>query len=108
MSATPSFFNELDSILLKDVEKLAGGNMSPSDIALKLDINKASFMRLWRDKESTIREAYERGRLAIEAMKAKKLEKAIKKGNLTARQIHDNQAAEKSFEDLKSEVFGFE
>lgn len=108
MPSNEVILNELDSALLKEIEELAGGNMAPSDIALHLEINKSAFMRIWREKDSSIRDAYERGRLAIEAKKAKKIEKKIKKGNLTAIQIHDNKAAVSDFEAKKKEIFGLE
>lgn len=101
-------FDELDSQLLKDIRKLASGNMAPSDIALKLGVHKAGFMRIWRDKDSAIREAYEGGRLDIEATKAKQLKKEIKGGNITAIQIHDKKAEEAEFEAHKNQIFGLE
>lgn len=108
MPTNEIILNELDSQLLKDVEKLAGGNMAPSDIALKLDINKSAFMRIWREKGSSIRDAYERGRLSLDVYKAKKLKSQIKAGNVTAIQIHDNKADVSYFEAKKKEIFGLE
>ena len=108
MPANSEILNELDSQLLKYVRKLASGNMAPSDIAVRLGINKAGFMRIWRDKESAIREAYEAGLLDIQAIKAKALKKQIKKGNITAIQIQENHEEESAFEAKKREIFGLE
>lgn len=105
MPKNTEILNELDSQLLKAIRKLASGNMAPSDIAIKLGINKAAFMRIWRDKDSVIRDEYEAGRLDIEAAKAKQLKKQIKKGNITAIQIADKKAEEADFEAKKRELF---
>ena len=99
---------ELDSALLKDVERLSGCNLAPSDIALRLGVKKSSFLRIWRDPKSEIRESYERGRLKVEEKKSKALKKQIKGGNVTAIQIHNKQAEEILFSDVKNEIFGFE
>lgn len=108
MPSNQIILDELDSQLLKEIKKLASGNMAPSDIALKLEINKSAFMRIWRDKSSLIRESYESGRLSIQAKKARVLKKEIKGGNITAIQIDDKKAAEAEFEAKKKEIFGLE
>ena len=108
MSSNSELFNELDSVLLKEIAELAGRNFSPSDIALKLELSKASFMHVWRDKTSAIREAYEKGRLDIASTKAKKIAKKVKKGSITAIQMHDKKEEESHFEAIKKEIFGLE
>lgn len=108
MPANQQILNDLDSQLLKDIRKLASGNMAPNQIAAKLGINKAGFLRIWRDKGSNIREAYEAGRADIKALKAKKLRKEIKGGNVTAIQIDNNLAQESEFEAKKKEIFELE
>ncbi len=108
MPSNSQILNDLDSVLLKNIEELAAGNMAPSDIALKLEINKSAFMRIWREEGSMIRLAYDAGRLEIEALKMKKLKKMIKKGNLTAMQMHDSKAEEAEFIAMKKQVFDLE
>ena len=108
MPKNSEIINELDSQLLKDIRKLAAANMAPSDIAIKLGINKAGFLRIWRDKNSEIRREWDAGRLDIEATKTKQLKKQIKKGNITAIQIADKKAEEAEFEAMKKEVFSLE
>jgi len=108
MPSNKMILNELDSQLLKDVRKLASANLGPSDIALKLGVNKSNFLKIWKDKKSSIREEYEGGRLSIQYKKTKALMKEIKGGNVTAIQIHDKMVLETEFETKKKEIFGFE
>lgn len=108
MPSNKEIINELDSQLLEDIRKLASCNLAPSDIAVKLGINRAGFMRIWRDNSSEIRKAYEAGRVDIQADKMKKLKKMVKKGNVTAMQMHDKLVEETEFEAAKKQIFGFE
>lgn len=108
MPKNTEIINELDSQLLKEIRKLASCNLAPNEIALKLEINKAGFMRIWRDQDSEIRQAYEAGLLDIEVKKRKALKKEIKAGNITAIQIHDRMTEEAEFEAAKKEIFGLE
>lgn len=100
--------NELDSQLLKEIRKLASANLAPSDIARYLEINKSAFLKFWRKKDSEIRKEYEAGRLDIQLKKIQKLNKQVKKGNLTAIQIHDKLVDETDFQAKKKEIFGLE
>mgnify|MGYP005828085135 CR=1 FL=1 len=108
MPKNSEIINELDSQLLKDIRKLASCNLAPNEIALKLGINKAGFMRIWRDEDSEIRQYYEAGLVDIAVKKRKALNKQIKKGNVTAMQIHDKMSEEAEFEAAKKEIFGLE
>jgi len=108
MPSNKMILNELDSQLLADVRKLASCNFGPSDIALKLGVNKSSFLNIWRDKKSSIREEYEGGRLDIQYIKLKALKKEVKSRNITAIQIHDKMVLETEFETKKKEIFGLE
>lgn len=108
MATDKELISAIDFQTLKEIEKLASSHLAPSDIAKKLGVNKSAFMRIWRRKESDIRESYDRGCLAIEAKKAQKLRKQIKAENLTAIQIDDKKQAEANFEAIKNDVFGFE
>lgn len=89
------------------IEDLAAKNFAPSDIAKSLNVSRRDFMHVWRDKNSQIREAYERGKLEIQSSKEEALIKMMVEGNVTAYQIHDKKAQEQAFEDVKSDVFGF-
>ena len=108
MPTNEEILNELDSQLLKEIRKLAGYKLAPSDIAVKLGINKAGFMRIWRDDSSMIRQEYEAGRLDIKVKKAKALKKEVKVGNITAIQIQEKHDEESAFEAHKREIFGLE
>lgn len=91
------------------IEKLAGCNYGPRDIAKYLDLPFKEFLAAWKDKESVIRYHYERGRLVADFEVNEKLLDNAKSGNITAAQIYFKSAEEKKVESLKEEIFyGFE
>ena len=57
MPTDAEILDDLDQETVEQIEKLAGGNMSPSDIARRLSINRKDFLRVWRMEGSGIREA---------------------------------------------------
>ncbi|KAB8156147.1 hypothetical protein EZY14_002710 [Kordia sp. TARA_039_SRF] len=91
--------------ILPEIESLAAKNFAPSDIALKLGINKRIFMKEWRNLKSPVRKAYEKGKLEIAIVKADALEEMIEDGNVTAYQIHDKNEKEQAFKDVVADVF---
>lgn len=90
---------------LEKIEEMASRNFAPSDIALALSVSKRTFLHVWKDKTSQIREAYDRGLLEIAISKAEALESMMAEGNVTAYQIHDKNAKEQAFEDMKRDIF---
>ncbi|UOB16582.1 hypothetical protein [Abyssalbus ytuae] len=88
------------------IETMASQNYAPSDIALALGFDKKSFMHIWRDQNSQIRQFYEKGRLDIELKKTEKLLEKIEEGSITAIQQHDKKSEERRFEDIKQTIFG--
>ena len=108
MSTITHIKDTLTGELLEQIEELAAQNYGPTDICFKLNQDKRSFLRLWRDTKSQVREAYERGRMEIEITKRQKLNEDIESGSITAIQIHDKRAEEQRFEDIKREIFSFE
>ncbi|UOY07717.1 hypothetical protein L0P88_04000 [Muricauda sp. SCSIO 64092] len=99
------FLGELQESDLERIEELAGQNFAPSDICRILDFDKWAFMQLWRNRDSTIRQRYELGRLNIEETKQRELITKINSGNSFAIQMHDKLAARRTFENIKSEIF---
>ena len=93
---------------LELIEELASQNYGPTDISFKLNYDKRSFLHIWRDPKSQLREAYERGRMEIEILKRQKINEDIEQGGITAIQMHDKRAEEQRFEDIKREIFSFE
>ena len=89
------------------IETLAEDNQAPRDIARALRVSVRDFMYLWRDKSSRIREAYELGRLQIKIKKDEAITKMALAENTTALQIHEKKSAERDFEDIKADIFGF-
>lgn len=72
---------------LTDVHNLAGCNYSPEKIALYLDVDKKAFLELWYQKESLVRQAYERGKLVADFNISNKQKELAEAGNITAAQI---------------------
>lgn len=69
------------------IHDLAGCNYSPEKIALYLDVDKKAFLELWYQKESLVRQAYERGKLVADFNISNKQKELAEKGNITAAQI---------------------
>lgn len=105
MPTNKEILDALDADTLEHIERLAGANLAPNEIAVRLSINKADFMRVWRDKTSAIREAYEAGIMHIEEAKAESIEFQMRTGSAIAVQIHDKKAREAEFEAAKQEIF---
>ena len=70
-----------------DIHNLAGCNYSPEKIALYLDVDKKAFLQLWYQKESLVRQAYERGKLVADFNISNKQKELAEAGNITAAQI---------------------
>lgn len=107
MSKVIQFKELLTTSDFETVEDLASKNTAPGEIAKALSVSKRVFLHVWRDKDSQLREAYDRGRLEITFKKAEALELMMEAGNVTAYQIHDKNAKAQAFEDIKNDVFGF-
>ena len=69
------------------IHDLAGCNYSPEKIALYLDVDKKEFLQLWYQKESLVRQAYERGKLVADFNISNKQKELAEAGNITAAQI---------------------
>ena len=69
------------------IHDLAGCNYSPEKIALYLDVDKKAFLQLWYQKESMVRQAYERGKLVSDFNISNKQKELAEAGNITAAQI---------------------
>lgn len=98
----------LDESSYETIEEMAEQNYGPREIASFLRVSVQSFMHVWRDTKSRIRESYERGRLEIELKKSEQLKLKVASGSVTAIQIHDKHAEARRFEDIKQQIFGFE
>lgn len=72
---------------LTTIEDLSGNNYSPERVALYLDVDKKDFMRVWYQKESEVRQRYDRGQLVSEFLVNQKQHELAKAGNITAAQI---------------------
>lgn len=72
---------------LTSIHDLAGCNYSPEKIALYLDVDKKAFLQTWYNKESLVRQHYERGKLVADFNISNKQKELAEKGNITAAQI---------------------
>jgi hypothetical protein len=86
------------------IEDLAGCNYSPEKIALYLQVDKQAFMRLWYDKESTVRVAYERGKLVSEFNINNKQKELANAGNITAAQIFLKEAERTEVNNIRNRI----
>lgn len=90
---------------LEEIEVMAACNYSPEKIALKLDVDKAEFMKAWFNKESLVRYHYERGQLVADfEINQKQLDNA-KAGNITAAQVYFKESEAQKVENLKKHIF---
>ncbi|MUP44899.1 hypothetical protein E0K83_03955 [Gramella sp. BOM4] len=104
MPTNAEILDSLDDETVEHIEKLAGGNMASNMIARRLCIPVKDFMRIWRLEDSIIREAYERGRLRMDEVKAESLEFQMRTGNSMAVQIHHTHSREAEFEAAKRDI----
>ena len=108
MPSNQEILNVLDSQSLEEIRELAASNFGPSEIALRLGIDRAGFLRIWRDPDSLIRQNYEAGRLRIKEDQMIALNEQVEEGNNTAIQIQARLIEEADFEAKKKEIFGLE
>lgn len=86
------------------IEKMAGCNYSPANIALYLNLPEKGFLAAWADKKSAIRHHYDRGQLVADfEISRKRLENAMA-GNLTADQQHQKETEKRRVEDVKKQI----
>jgi hypothetical protein len=89
---------------LTDIHNLAGCNYSPERIALYLDVDKSAFMRLWYQKESEVRMAYDRGQLESEFKINAKQKELAESGNITAAQIFLKEAERNEINNIRNRI----
>ncbi|AXP79180.1 hypothetical protein CJ739_80 [Mariniflexile rhizosphaerae] len=87
------------------IEKLAGCNYGPREIAMYLDMSEKTFMKAWLDKTSAIRHHYEKGKLEADFDINQKLLDNAKTGNITAAQQYFKQVEERKVQDLKAQIY---
>lgn len=72
---------------LQTIELMAGTNYTPRQIAMYLSVKFSDFMKLFNDKNSSVRVAYERGQLESTFEVHRKQIENARSGNITAAQI---------------------
>jgi len=90
---------------LETVFNMAACNYAPSDIALQLNVDKKSFLVLFNDKESDVRQSYDAGKLSTNLAIMGKQKELAEGGNITAAQIFLKESEKIEFENLKKLVY---
>lgn len=86
------------------IEDLAACNYSPEKIALNLQVDKRAFLTKWAQKDSAIRQAYERGKMASEFTIINKQNELAKSGNITAAQVFLKEAERNDVNNIRNQV----
>lgn len=89
---------------LTTIEDLSGNNYSPERVALYLDVDKKDFMRVWYQKESEVRQRYDRGQLVSEFLVNQKQHELAKAGNITAAQIFLKESEKNRITNLRNQI----
>ena len=89
---------------LTSIHDLSGCNYSPEKIALYLDVDKKAFLRLWYEKDSQVRLAYDRGQLEAEYTVNAKQKELAEKGNITAAQIFLKESENTKIENIRNQI----
>ena len=89
---------------LTTIEDLSGCNYSPERIALYLDVDQKDFLRIWYQKESEVRQRYDRGQLVSEFTVNQKQHELAKGGNITAAQIFLKEAEKNEVRNLRNKI----
>jgi hypothetical protein len=90
---------------LETVFNMAACNYAPSDIALQLGVDKKSFLALFNNKESDVRQSYDAGKLSTNFAIMGKQKELAEGGNITAAQIFLKESERIEFENLKKLVY---
>ena len=90
---------------LETVFNMSACNYAPSDIALQLGVDKKSFLALFNDKESDVRQSYDAGKLSTNFAIMGKQKELAEGGNITAAQIFLKESERIEFENLKKLVY---
>jgi hypothetical protein len=89
---------------LTSIEDLAGCNYTPEKIALYLDVDRKAFLSIWFQKESEVRQRYERGKLVSEFNINNKQKELANAGNITAAQIFLKEAEKNEITNLRNRI----
>lgn len=90
---------------LQTIQDMAACNFSPSQIALQLGVKRQTFLSIYNDKESEVREAYEAGVLGTTLAIMTKQKELAESGNITATQIFLKEKDRIEFENIKRKTF---
>ena len=86
------------------IEKLAGVNYTPQEIAVYLGVNEQIFMAMFDDPDSNIRFYYDRGKLMAKAKVDMAVLDSAQGGNITAVQIMKKSTSLKDHAEYKRRI----
>jgi ssDNA-specific exonuclease RecJ len=89
---------------LTAIHDLAGNNYSPEKIALYLDVDKKAFLQTWQNKDSLVRQHYDRGQLVAEFNINNKQKELAEKGNITAAQIFLKESERNEVNNIRNRI----
>lgn len=89
---------------LTAIHDLAGCNYSPEKIALYLDVDKKAFLQTWYNKESLVRQSYDRGKLLTDFNISNKQKELAEAGNITAAQIFIGLREATEIEQIRNQI----
>lgn len=89
----------------EEIEKLAGCNYTPAQIALFLDVDQAEFLRMFNVPDSMVRHHYKKGLLEPEYLISQKLQENAKTGNITAVETFEKRQLKVNLATLKQNIF---
>ena len=91
------------------IQDLAACNYAPEKIAMFLEVEKKTFMKVWYDNNSRVRKSYELGKLTAEFEIQNAQKELAKKGNITAAQIFLKEAEKNEINNIRNRIlFGDE
>ncbi|MBW3519507.1 hypothetical protein [Flavobacterium sp. NKUCC04_CG] len=96
--------NNISEEQLVMIEHLAGCNYSPKQIATFLKIPERDFLSLWRVLQSSVRLAYERGKLISQYEIAKTQQQSAIAGNITAAQVFLKESKELENKNILNQI----
>lgn len=101
--------SNLEGGILEQITELSSVKFGPREIAISLGFNIKQFYKQYNDKDSSIRQAYEKGKLeTLYAILSKNKELAMS-GNITSAQVYLKETKELEIAEIRNRIlFGHE
>ena len=89
---------------IQEIEELAACNYGPRDIAKSLKLPENAFLKIWNDKESNVRIAFDYGVSSAQATIDKKLFEEAQKGKVTQIQQWQKNKEASQFNTIRTQL----